>query len=85
MAAAPRSKPTTAASSSREMTVAERPDRGRAADVAAGDVNAVMAGRIDNELEIGNSTHAIRDGAGPLNDPVFDRWLRARSEGAKKP
>ena len=86
MAATRRPSPATIASSSRGMTVAERPARRRATDVAAGDRDAVTAGHhIDNEAVLRRAGHAVRDGERPPDGSVFDRWLRARSEGAKKP
>ena len=65
-----------------EKTEAERSNKLGAPDGVAGDVDAIVADRIDDEgeLEIRKRAHAIWDAEGQPDRLELDHWLRARSE-----
>jgi hypothetical protein len=67
-----------------ETTAEERSDKLGASGEAAGDLDAILADRVDDELEIRKRAHAIWEAEGRPLGRELDHWLRARLEHAKK-
>ena len=67
-----------------EATEAERSDKLGASGEAAGDRDAILADRVDDELEIRKRAHAIWEAEGRPLGRELEHWLRARLEHAKK-
>jgi hypothetical protein len=67
-----------------ERTEAERSSKLGAPDEAAGDIDAIIAEHVDDEVEIGKRAHAIWEAEGRPDRLELEHWLRARSEHAKK-
>lgn len=65
-------------------TEAERSDKLGASGEAAGDLDAILADRIDDEAEIRKRAHAIWEAEGRPLGRALEHWLRARVEHAKK-
>ena len=65
-------------------TEAERSDKLGASGEAAGDHDAILADRVDDELEIRKRAHAIWEAEGRPLGRELEHWLRARLEHAKK-
>ena len=67
-----------------EGTEAERSTKLGAPGEAAGDIDAIVADQVDDELEIRRRAHTIWDAEGRPSGRELEHWLRARSEHARK-
>jgi hypothetical protein len=67
-----------------EATEAERSDKLGASGEAAGDLDAILADRVDDEVEIRKRAHAIWEAEGRPLGRELEHWLRARLEHAKE-
>ena len=67
-----------------ETTETERSDKLGASGEAAGDLDAIVADRIDDERDIRKRAYAIWEAEGRPLGRELEHWLRALVEHAKK-